>query len=1064
MAGSSRPMETNGLVNGYNRPNSRWECGHLASSGCPCSIGPTKKGQCSGGADCHPAKSQDSWICTRPEHQGGRCEKGPNPDGSCCTVRPCTPNLTLRYRRRMIAFSCVWILIGSLLMLWGSGKTNEVLVPGALSSGHAQLLMHKGKDRCASCHPGAHTGLTSWVDSAVSGKPVLHGDKSQSHLCLECHKANIDPNFGMTAHNLSESQRRSIQANKVHLESKDSKPFSFSSLMAIDKNRSQSCASCHQEHKGSMTIVDFSNKSCLSCHQQETTCFEKDHPEFRKWPAKISKSIRFNHASHSLKHFPSKNSSFHCQSCHQPDEDGIVMKVVSYDKACSQCHDKQIESSFDDGWTLVQLPMMDTQAFKDLGVSFGHWPRRLDGDFDGKIPSWTRILLQADGELKKTLQKITPDMELIDLDPANKDDLKVMASLGNGLKRLLLDLAVRGRRGIQNRLEIVLQRKVSENELDRLSYGFSKTVVQDSILRWFPNIQDEFQRETVFPISPFSKQNTVASALQYDPRQVFGKLEQRRQEILAKNPLLKSKNNQLQKVVDKPNVQGSALQEEGSSDSSEKLLTKQSSEKSQENHVEFEVRREKETPNEMFQDLPPVQRKGTVLAANPLSVNEFSPRSRDEKAESGSHQPNNPFVAKTKQRSEQDPIDRTTSSGSNPDPKSLSSNVKQKDVRSVPQKQVFWDLPPVNEGELLEKNPLATGQNKNPGSAPGTRRKENHTSSNGEMEKGIARSLHSKQINSQHEPNQNQLASGNNEKSAEKNTVNDKPEGKKHLSNKQSTKDFGQPNSDVGPLQGKTQIAAAPNWESFGKSSSGQGWLRSDRQFSIGYHGSGHQDLLMKAWLELAQSEKKSMSQKDLKNDSLLALGHEITKMESTGNCMQCHNPNSPLSEKETALTLLGLPSSPEIGPKTLLAEQNSSSPEPGSSSRFKILKASSTSRKVFDQLTEKVEKTNGWGPGVTEGFSGNWVHWKGVYRDSARRGFTKFRHRPHLMIEGKNGCTGCHQIDQAFEIGVGSESRFSEFKPITLKNCTSCHQQGGASNQCSTCHNYHVGSKIQSK
>ena len=203
-----------GLVNGYNRPNAKWECGHL-SSGCPCSIGPTAKGKCSGGASCYPAKNGDSWTCSRPEHQGGKCEKGPQPDGSCCQVRSCTPNLSLRYRRRMIAFSCAWIVVGGLLMLWGSGNSNEALVPGPLSSSHAQLLMHKGNDRCASCHPAAHNNIGDWIQSTLTGKPLLVDGKTQSQMCLECHKANIDPKWSLSAHNLTDQQKADLRANKV---------------------------------------------------------------------------------------------------------------------------------------------------------------------------------------------------------------------------------------------------------------------------------------------------------------------------------------------------------------------------------------------------------------------------------------------------------------------------------------------------------------------------------------------------------------------------------------------------------------------------------------------------------------------------------------------------------------------------------------------------------------------------------------------------------------------------------------------------------------------------------
>lgn len=111
------------------------------------------------------------------------------------------------------------------------------------------------------------------------------------------------------------------------------------------------------------------------------------------------------------------------------------------------------------------------------------------------------------------------------------------------------------------------------------------------------------------------------------------------------------------------------------------------------------------------------------------------------------------------------------------------------------------------------------------------------------------------------------------------------------------------------------------------------------------------------------------------------------------------------------------------------------------------------------------------------------WSNWESVVRPENVRLFTKFDHTPHLTLPTVNDCRYCHRIEtdrpgkleeiRNSETVSGSlvsdwlnteaatcEFLHGEFKPMDRSQCVACHRQGGASDGCTQCHNYHVGSK----
>ncbi len=93
-------------------------------------------------------------------------------------------------------------------------------------------------------------------------------------------------------------------------------------------------------------------------------------------------------------------------------------------------------------------------------------------------------------------------------------------------------------------------------------------------------------------------------------------------------------------------------------------------------------------------------------------------------------------------------------------------------------------------------------------------------------------------------------------------------------------------------------------------------------------------------------------------------------------------------------------------------------------------------------------------------------VNWKAVYRNASARSFTSFSHQPHLIDSSGKSCTNCHRLDvdrvQTSQFHGDDPHKFaSNFQPIRKSECASCHQRGMASNSCTQCHNYHVGTHV---
>jgi hypothetical protein len=116
---------------------------------------------------------------------------------------------------------------------------------------------------------------------------------------------------------------------------------------------------------------------------------------------------------------------------------------------------------------------------------------------------------------------------------------------------------------------------------------------------------------------------------------------------------------------------------------------------------------------------------------------------------------------------------------------------------------------------------------------------------------------------------------------------------------------------------------------------------------------------------------------------------------------------------------------------------------------------------------------------------------WRAEQRPATIRQITRFDHQPHLLLGKLADCTACHRLkktDAGTAVAQATVSEpqrsvqssdavrliaqadalpattshhpwvVSEFEPMKMADCLQCHRPGAAGDNCTQCHNYHVG------
>ena len=501
----------NFLKDDYNRPQDKWSCGR-AKEGCPCLLGPDRKGKCRGTEACLPIRKGDRWHCSRSEVTGGKCAEGPLPDGSCCQrIEPCSPERALRSYRGLLSFTSAIFVFAVLLLALNGEKGDLRINPGPLSLAHATL-----EPDCSLCHSEAHQGTLSFSVRLADEQAVRAQNRA---LCLNCHDLGAHPlgAHGVVSQLLSGGEE---QAKR----SEDGAAVSFLlHLLANNELRQKgeteelACAVCHREHHGrEHSLTQLSNQQCQVCHQDPFVSFAQGHPSFSDYPYLRRTRIGFDHNTHLNNYFRQGDNAGKapgaCMDCHTLDDKGDYMQVRSFEQACASCHQSQIKGegrAGDKGLIFLKLPGLDTDSLQEKGLAVGEWPQYAEGD----ISAFMSLLLEERYISAEKLKHILK-LDMLDLRNASAEELATAQEYAWAIKQFLFDLRVKG--------HVFLSEVLSGGEGS--SQMLNKQIAQlpfDTIVslqeKWLPGLLEEVSayRSGVMPALPIvgKESLTISSEL-----------------------------------------------------------------------------------------------------------------------------------------------------------------------------------------------------------------------------------------------------------------------------------------------------------------------------------------------------------------------------------------------------------------------------------------------------------------------------------------------------------------------------------------------------------------------
>ncbi|MEM6331495.1 MAG: hypothetical protein AAF790_14785, partial [Planctomycetota bacterium] len=397
------------------------------------------------------------WVCGLAD-QGAPCELGPTPRGRCPLHEACHPARSLRKRRGRVAVALAVFTLGAVTMLLGTPWRRDVLAPGPLSQAHARLIAG-AENRCTACHPGGVEAalVGTWLagNGLAENVSADGAHATQSALCMECHRTQIDPEHALAAHGLPPGVLKGAAGGRGESNGGGAAPASLThagwgaaSLAGpgpVHAGDEVACAVCHQEHHGALhNLSAITDARCQACHQERYDRFATDHPGFGNWPYRRRTRINFDHNSHAGKHYAARGEEFRCATCHTDGPGGEVKLLTGYEASCAKCHDESIASSTASGVAVLSLPMLDREAVALGGVDLGPWPDAATGDYDGDLPAIAKLLLAADPTAAAVMNRRGFDFSFFDLDPDSPADARDARTLAEALRQLLDGLSRRG--------------------------------------------------------------------------------------------------------------------------------------------------------------------------------------------------------------------------------------------------------------------------------------------------------------------------------------------------------------------------------------------------------------------------------------------------------------------------------------------------------------------------------------------------------------------------------------------------------------------------------------------
>lgn len=231
----------------------------------------------------------------------------------------------------------VILTIGSLSLGQSEGILNQLLAPGPLIKGHAEL---EGSD-CLKCHDAGkglpdskcldcHKEIKPFVDS----KRGFHGLVTKN--CHECHGDHKGREFDSLKFDIStfdhkkltgytlEGKHEKLKCTECHTEKRTKKPIRKNDTRFL--GQASSCVSCHKKHDIHKFTGEFAKKDCNACHSNTSW---KD-------------GLKFDHNRDTKYRLEGKHQDLKCNDCHMTDQ---RKKTLTYSfphlkqKQCLSCHE-----------------------------------------------------------------------------------------------------------------------------------------------------------------------------------------------------------------------------------------------------------------------------------------------------------------------------------------------------------------------------------------------------------------------------------------------------------------------------------------------------------------------------------------------------------------------------------------------------------------------------------------------------------------------------------------------------------------------------------------------------
>lgn len=325
---------------------------------------------------------------------------------------------TLPTRRRLS-----WILAVAVLLIFVAWPLSTILLRHAPDP-DTVIVNTMVPPEPASAQPGATQMLVALGTSLVEGTPPpagpkftpmettwLSGPMSTVHAALaeDCGACHQRP-FEMTTNGACLA---------CHAETAEHFDVAKHADAAGDPRLAR-CAACHKEHVGGASPIEKASAVCTDCHADlksvastttllDVSDFALEHPQFRptlvtgvatneagalvptvartpldpKYPLTEKSGLKFPHDVHlnkdgvrGLGRASDKTWDLNCQSCHQPQADGALMRPIEMERDCGYCHELVFQPENID--TLRELPHAKPAEVQEIVHDY-YYARVLEG-------------------------------------------------------------------------------------------------------------------------------------------------------------------------------------------------------------------------------------------------------------------------------------------------------------------------------------------------------------------------------------------------------------------------------------------------------------------------------------------------------------------------------------------------------------------------------------------------------------------------------------------------------------------------------------------------------------